>query len=62
MTGGFAIIPDGYQHPSALFTDLKDAMDWGLETYGDGGFRILWLDVMPIEREDKPEQAHEQKD
>lgn len=51
MTGGFAIIPDGHQQPSALFTDLEAAMDWGIETYGCDAFKILWLDVMPVEHE-----------
>jgi hypothetical protein len=62
MTGGFAIIPDGYQHPSALFADLEAAMNWGIETYGGGAFRISWVDVMPVERDNKPEQASEQED
>jgi hypothetical protein len=53
MMGGFAIIPDGYQQPSALFIDLEAAMNWGIETYGGGAFRIAWVDVMPVEREDK---------
>jgi hypothetical protein len=62
MTGGFAIIPDGHQQPSALFIDLEAAMDWGLETYGGGAFRIQWVDVMQVEREDRPRPLQEQKD
>jgi hypothetical protein len=62
MTGGFAIIPDGYQQPSALFADLEAAMDWGIETYGGGAFRITWVDVMPVEQEDGARPAREQQD
>ena len=62
MTGGFAIIPDGYQHPSALFTDLEAAMNWGLETYGGGAFRILWIDVMMVEHENRRRPVADQKD
>ena len=50
MIGGFAIIPDGDRQPSALFTDLEAAMNWGIETYGCDAFRICWLEVAPIER------------
>ena len=49
MIGGFAIIPDGDQQPSALFIDLEAAMDWGLQTYGCDAFRIRWLEVAPVE-------------
>jgi len=50
MIGGFAIIPDGDQQPSALFTDLEAAMNWGIETYGCDAFRIQWLEVAQVER------------
>lgn len=62
MMGGFAIIPDGDQHPSALFADLEAAMDWGMETYGGGGFRITWVDMMPVEQEDRVRPERNQQD
>ncbi len=49
----FAIIPDGDQQPSAMFTDLEDAMDWGLETYGGDAFRIRYIQVTPVENGDR---------
>jgi hypothetical protein len=52
MIGGFAIIPDGDHQPSALFTDLETAMNWGIETYGCDAFRICWLEVAQVERAD----------
>jgi hypothetical protein len=61
MTGGFAIIPDGYQQPSALFIDLEAAMNWGIETYGCNAFKIRWLDMMPIEREDRPRPRRDEE-
>jgi len=57
MIGGFAIIPDGDQQPSALFLDLEHAMDWGVETYGCDAFRIQWLEVALVEREDRAQRA-----
>jgi hypothetical protein len=53
MISGFAIIPDGQNVPSALFTELEDAVDWGLHTYGGDAFRIRYLEVAQIENEDR---------
>jgi hypothetical protein len=62
MMGGFAIIPNGYQQPSALFMDLEAAMDWGIETYGGGAFCIRWIDLMPVERDDRPRPVCQSKE
>ena len=53
MISGFAIIPDGQNVPSALFTELEDALDWGLDTYGGDAFRIRFLEVAQVESEDR---------
>jgi len=50
----YAIIPDGESLPSALFTVIEDAMDWGLHTYGGKSFRIRYLEVAQIEKADRP--------
>jgi len=49
----FAIIPDGQNVPSALFAELEDAVDWGLDTYGGNAFRIRYLEVAQVENEDR---------
>ena len=46
MMGGYAIVPDQTEQPTALFTDLEDAIEWGLNTFGADAFRIRWLDVV----------------
>jgi len=48
MTGGFAIVPDRTEQPAALFTDLEDAMEWGLYTLGADAFHIRWFDVVLV--------------
>jgi hypothetical protein len=53
MISGFAIIPDGQNVPSALFAELGDALDWGLDTYGGDAFRIRFLEVAQVESEDR---------
>jgi hypothetical protein len=53
MIACYAIIPDGQEAPSALFTHFEDAIDWGLATYGDDAFRIRYLEVAQIERADQ---------
>jgi hypothetical protein len=45
MMGGFAIIPDTNPQPAALFSDLEDAMDWGVRTFGSDSFSIRWIEV-----------------
>ncbi len=49
----YAIIPDGECLPAALFTEIEDAMDWGLHTYGRKSFRIRYLEVAQIEKGDR---------
>ena len=49
----YAIIPDGQNVPSALFAELEDALDWGLDTYGGDAFRIRFLEVAQVESEDR---------
>ena len=46
MMGGYAIVPDQPEQPTAHFTDLEDAIEWGLNTFGADAFRIRWLDVV----------------
>lgn len=53
MISGFAIIPDGQNVPSALFAELEDALDWGLDTYGGDAFRIRFLEVAQVESEER---------
>jgi hypothetical protein len=48
----YAVIPDGEDLPSALFTELEDAMDWGSHAYADRGFRVRYLEVAQIEKAD----------
>jgi len=58
MISGFAIIPDGQNVPSALFAELEDALDWGLDTYGGDAFRIRFLEVAQVESEDRDVVRH----
>lgn len=53
MISCYAIIPDGENVPTALFTELEDAMDWGLHTFGGDAFRIRYLEVAQIEKSDR---------
>jgi hypothetical protein len=48
----YAIIPDGDELPSALFTQIEDAMNWGCHTYAGKGFRIRYLELAQIEKAD----------
>jgi hypothetical protein len=41
----FAIIPDGGEHPVAVFESLEDAMEWGVHKYGGGRFTIRHVPV-----------------
>jgi hypothetical protein len=54
MISCFAIIPDGQDAPAALFTDLEDAMDWGLRAFGGNGFRIRHIEVAQVEKDESP--------
>jgi hypothetical protein len=49
MMSCFAVFPDGAATPAAVFTDLEDAMDWGLERYGGDAFGIRYLDLAQVE-------------
>jgi hypothetical protein len=49
----YAIIPEGESLPSALFTEIEDAMDWGLHAYGGKAFRIRYLEVAQVEKGDR---------
>jgi hypothetical protein len=51
MMGGLAIVPDRTQQPTALFTELEHAMDWGLSTFGADSFTIRWIEVALLENE-----------
>ncbi len=48
----FAIIPDRSHQPLAMFADLQDAMDWGLKRLGGNSFRIKYISIARVERED----------
>jgi hypothetical protein len=48
----FAIIPDRTHQPLAMFSDLQDAMDWGLKRLGGDSFRIKYISIARIESED----------
>jgi len=47
----YAIIPDDSLNPIALFSDLEDAMDWGLQHFGGNAFKIKHISAAEIERE-----------
>lgn len=49
----FAIIPDRSHQPLAMFADLQDAMDWGLKRLGGNSFRIKYISVARVDREDE---------
>lgn len=45
LTCCFAIIPDGFEIPVAVFENLEDAMEWGVHKYGGGRFTIRHMPV-----------------
>jgi hypothetical protein len=45
LTCCFAIIPDGFDVPVAVFESLEDAMEWGVHKYGGGRFTIRHMPV-----------------
>jgi hypothetical protein len=49
MMSCFAVFPDGAATPAAVFADLEDAMDWGLERYGGDAFGIRYLEMAQVE-------------
>lgn len=58
----FAIIPDRSHQPLAMFADLQDAMDWGLKRLGGDSFRIKYISVARVDREDDGAPAHEKEE
>lgn len=36
----FAIFPDDTRQPAAIFVELQDAIDWGVQRYGLNRFSI----------------------
>jgi hypothetical protein len=53
MISCFAVFPDGAATPAAVFADLEDAMDWGLERYGGDAFGIRHLEMAQVERAER---------
>lgn len=49
MTSCYAIVPDGSREPVALFEELEDAMDWGLQRFGNDAFQIRYVEVTSID-------------
>ena len=37
---GYAIVPDGYDQPTAVFADLQQAIEWALSHLGSNRFTI----------------------
>jgi hypothetical protein len=42
-----------------MFSDLQDAMDWGLKRLGGNSFRIKYISIARIESEDAASDAVE---
>lgn len=57
MDASFAVIPDGSEKPSAVFSDLEDALDWALRRYGPDTFRVRRIDLVEIDATDGPERV-----
>ena len=53
MIGGFAVFPDGALIPAGVFEKLEDAMDWGLQQFGNDAFGIRYLEMARVERADQ---------
>jgi len=45
----FAVWADRHEGPSALFSDLEDAIGWGLDHFGSDNFSIRHCPVREIE-------------
>lgn len=39
-----------------MFADLQDAMDWGLKRLGGDSFRIKYISIARVEREDQSDR------
>jgi hypothetical protein len=50
---GFAIVPDETKQTAAVFTDLEDAMEWGVQRYGNDRFTIRYFEGMAVQRDDR---------
>jgi hypothetical protein len=50
----FAVSADGHHTPEALFTDVEDAISFGLEKFGSEGFKIRHCPVMELVLECPP--------
>ena len=44
----FAVSPEGQSAPAAIFSDVEDAISFGLEKFGSDGFRIRHCPVLEI--------------
>ena len=53
MMSCFAVFPDGAATPAAVFADLEDAMDWGLQHYGCDAFGIRHFEMAQVERAER---------
>jgi len=50
MRDAFAVIPDQECAPSAVFSELEEAICWALERYGSDAFRIRGVQMTPVEK------------
>jgi hypothetical protein len=51
MRDAYAVFPDGNSSPAAVFSDLEEAISWGLTRYGSDAFTIRSLAVESAEAE-----------
>lgn len=51
VTNCFGVFPDGDSAPSAVFSDLEDAMEWGLRRYGSDAFGIRFFEIAQVPSE-----------
>jgi hypothetical protein len=52
MSCCFAIVPDAQERPVAVFADLEDAITWACERFCDGRYKISFLELMQVERDE----------
>ena len=48
----FAVVPDRSHQPLALFADLQDAMEFGLDRLGEDAFSIKYMSIAHIESDE----------
>jgi hypothetical protein len=58
MMGTYAIVPDKTEQPAALFTDLEDAIEWGVSAFGAESFRIRWIEVVLLSSKEAPRRVN----